>query len=259
MIKPCMALTTIFFLTGCGTEVTHKETQTDVRPVLAGTVKPLSVRPDTLNEEWAVEWWLPRHKQKLIDKTQQPVDLIFIGDSITHDWEGNGKAVWDERFAPRGAFNLGFSGDRTENVLWRLNNGAVDGLSPRLVVMMIGTNNTGHRMDTPADTALGIQTILDDLETRLPDTQILLLSIFPRGKTADDPKRRRNDEINALLTALSKKAHIHHRDIGAVFMNDNGVISDEIMPDLLHLSPAGYRLWAEAIEADVARLMGDAD
>lgn len=225
---------------------------------------PLSVQADTLNTEWAVEWWLPRHKQKLKDKDKQKVDLIVLGDSITHGWEGEGEAVWDEYFAPRNGFNLGFGGDRTENVLWRLDNGAVDGLSPKLVILMIGTNNTGHRMDSVEDTVAGINAILKKLKQKLPATDILLLGIFPRGATPDDPARLRNQQINRRLKANAvnrkwqrKHANVHYRDIGSIFVGDDGVISETIMPDLLHLSPEGYRLWAEVIEADVARIMAD--
>ena len=112
---------------------------------------PLSMQADTLNESWAVEWWLPRHEQKLIDKTKQDVDLIFMGDSITHGWEAEGQMVWQALYDERNGFNLGFGGDRTENVLWRIQNGAIDGISPKLTVMMIGTNNAGHRDEHAGD------------------------------------------------------------------------------------------------------------
>jgi len=224
---------------------------------------PLSVQANTLNEDWAVEWWLPRHEQKLLDKEKQNIELIFIGDSITHGWETEGKAIWDNHFAPRNGFNLGFGGDRTENVLWRLDNGAVDDLKPKLVILMIGTNNTGHRMDSPEETVSGIDAIIDKLSEKLPHTNILLLGIFPRGAQPDDPMRLRNREINQRLAAAAaktnwkhKNATVHFRDISSVFLNESGEISTSIMPDLLHLSPEGYRLWAEAIDADVTRLMG---
>lgn len=226
--------------------------------------KPLSIQADTLNEDWAVEWWMPRHKQKLKDKDKQKVDLIVLGDSITHGWESEGEDVWNQYYKPRNGFNLGFGGDRTENVLWRLNNGAVDGLSPKLLILMIGTNNTGHRMDSVDDTVAGIDAIIEKLGKKLPKTDILLLGIFPRGALPDDPGRLHNNQINQRLATLAEegkwkrsKAIVRYRDIGSVFLGESGTISEEIMPDLLHLSPEGYRLWAEAIEADVARIMAD--
>lgn len=218
---------------------------------------PLSVQPAKLVEEWSIEWWGPRHEQKLKDKETRDIDLIFIGDSITHDWEETGADVWDAFYSERNAFNLGFAGDRTENVIWRLQNGAVDGLSPKLVVMMIGTNNTGHRTDKAADTIAGIKAIIDELQTRLPGTQILLLGPFPRGENPDETERRLNADINILLELEAWPEQVHFKDISSEFINPDGTISKFIMPDLLHLSPVGYRLWAAAIEEDVARLMGD--
>jgi beta-glucosidase len=218
---------------------------------------PLSIQPDTLNEDWAVEWWLPRHEEKLNAKNQAQIDLVFIGDSITHGWEDAGKGVWAEYYERRHGFNLGFGGDRTENVLWRLDNKAVENLSPRLVVLMIGTNNTGHRMDPSAETVLGISAIIENMKSQLPDTQFLLLGVFPRGKTAGDPMRVRNDAINELLAKKPFGNRVHFRNINSVFLEPNGEIDEAIMPDLLHLSPHGYQLWAQAIDADVIRLMND--
>ncbi len=219
--------------------------------------QPVSVQPSMLEEEWSVEWWGPRHTQKLKDKTRQDIELIFIGDSITHDWEETGGQVWEAFYGHRKAFNLGFAGDRTENVLWRLQNGAVDGLSPKLVVMMIGTNNTGHRMDKATDTITGIKAIVSELQTRLPDTNILLLGPFPRGAQPNQAERILNADINTLLELEGWPDGVHFKDISAEFINPDGTISEFIMPDLLHLSPVGYRLWAAAIEEDVSRLLGD--
>ena len=98
--------------------------------------------------------------------------------------------MWTKYYADRNALNLGFSGDRTENVLWRLQNGEIDGIAPKLAVIMIGTNNTGHRSDPPEQIAAGVQAILSELQQRLPDTKVLLLAIFPRGADKDDPMRR---------------------------------------------------------------------
>ena len=241
----------LIFLTCSACQKTEPETYTQTKPA------PLSVQPAMLEEEWSVEWWGPRHAQKLKDKHTQDIDLIFIGDSITHDWEETGSKVWDSFYGHRKAFNLGFAGDRTENVIWRLQNGAVDGLSPKLVVLMIGTNNTGHRMDSAEDIALGIETIIDELRSRLPNTQILLLGVFPREQLSDAPMRRLNAEINQQLAQWPTKEKVHFKNIGAEFLSPNGEISELIMPDLLHLSPAGYRLWAAAIEEDISRLLGE--
>ena len=117
-----------------------------------------SVQPEVQTAEWAQSWWGKRHEEKLQEiKSRGQIDLIMIGDSITHGWEDGGKAIWDKYYAPRKALNLGFSGDRTEHVIWRLQHGEVDGISPRLAVIMIGTNNAGHRQEKSEDTAAGVQ------------------------------------------------------------------------------------------------------
>ena len=218
---------------------------------------PLSLQASTLDEDWSIEWWIPRHEQKLRDKTKQEINLVFIGDSITHGWENEGQEVWGEYYGLRGGFNLGFSGDRTENVLWRLRNGALDGVSPKLIVLMIGTNNTGHRMDSAEDTFIGIKAIIDELIQRTPSANILVLGLFPRGIELNDPMRERNARINTHLPELSTHTNVYFRNIGEVFTENDGTISEEIMPDFLHLSSAGYRLWAEAIEPDIIRLIGE--
>lgn len=218
--------------------------------------KPLSIQPVVHTAEWAVEWWGPRHEAKLLEKEQaaEPIEIVLLGDSITHGWESEGQNVWDNYFGTYQTLNLGFGGDRTEHVLWRLQNGAVDDIAPDLLMLMIGTNNTGHRLEPTGDTILGIQTILDELETRLPETDILLLAIFPRGETPDNAERLRNNAINVSLAKMTKSKRVHYRDIGAIFTQEDGTISQDIMPDLLHLSPKGYTLWAEAIKADVEKL-----
>lgn len=219
---------------------------------------PLSVKPEVHTADWAVKWWLPRHKQKLLEKSQmEKVDLVFLGDSITHAWEYEnvGLSVWQKRYEPLHALNLGFSGDRTEHVLWRLENGAVDNISPKLLVLMIGTNNTGHRQDKPADTALGIKTIIDALKSKLPSTKILLLGIFPRGATADDPLRMINDEVNKLMSTFDDGEHIQYLNINHVFLDEQKQLSTTVMGDLLHPNKEQYLVWADAIEPYITPLL----
>jgi beta-glucosidase len=215
-----------------------------------------ALTPEVQTAEWAVRWWLPRHEQKLADLAATgQVDLVMIGDSITHGWESAGRAVWDDHYADRRAFNLGFGGDRTEQVLWRLAHGAVDGIAPRLVVLMIGTNNTGHRQDPPGQTAAGIRAILDDLQSRLPSARILLLAIFPREASPDAELRRLNDAVNQRIAAFADGERVVYLDLADVFLAPDGTLSEGVMPDLLHPNEHGYRLWAEAMEPMIERLL----
>ena len=215
-----------------------------------------AVTPEVQTAEWAKSWWMPRHEAKLKEKeSMAKVDMLWIGDSITHGWEGKGKTVWEKYYAPRNALNIGFSGDRTEQVLWRLENGEIDGLHPKVVVIMIGTNNTGHRQDPAIETAEGVQAVLTKLKEKTPESKILLLGIFPRGATKEDPLRKLNDEINTILKTYGDNERVFFLDIGSKFLDDQGQLPTSIMADLLHPDEDGYRIWAEAIEESVVKLM----
>ena len=219
---------------------------------------PLSVKPVVQDAKWAQKWWMPRHKEKLALKEKMgKVDLVFLGDSITHAWDNKGQKVWQQYYAKRNALNIGFSGDRTEHVLWRLNHGAVDGINPKLLVLMIGTNNTGHRMDKAEDTALGIETILETLEDKLPDTKVLLLAVFPRGEKADHKMRVRNTEINNIIKNFADNKRVFWFNINDKFLEKDGTLSKTVMKDLLHPNQDQYKVWAEAIEPQVKKLMAD--
>ncbi|MBI1372779.1 MAG: acetylglucosamine-6-sulfatase [Phycisphaera sp.] len=220
--------------------------------------KPKAVTPEVQTAAWAVKWWMPRHEQKLAEKDKMGrVDLLYIGDSIIHGWENSGKATWDKYYGNRHALNLGFSGDRTEQVIWRIDHGEVDGIKPRLAIVMIGTNNTGHRMDKPEEIAAGVKMILDELGTHQPDMKVLLLAIFPRGEKPDDPKRVNNEQANAIIKTYADDKRVFWMNINDKFLTDDGILTKEMMPDRLHPKEMGYGIWAEAIEPTVKKLMGE--
>ncbi|MAS96776.1 MAG: GDSL family lipase [Verrucomicrobiales bacterium] len=195
--------------------------------------------------------------------------LVFLGDSITQGWSGKGKQVWEKYWAPLGAANFGIGGDRTEHILWRLENGNYDGLKPKLTVLMIGTNNTGHEgremsehggavySSTAEETADGVAEIISVLQEKQPQMKILLLAIFPRGATPEDPKRQKNEKINAMIENLADGEKVVFMDVNDVFLEEDGTLSKEIMPDLLHPNTHGYELWAEAIEGKVKEMMDE--
>ena len=201
------------------------------------------------------DWWQQRH-QKINDRAKQgDVDLIFIGDSITQGWEGDpGKDVWQKFYGSRKAMNAGIGGDRTQHVLWRLEHGNIDGIKPKLAVVMIGTNNSGA--DSPGDIAAGIMAIVEKLREKLPGTKILLLGVFPRGPNGEDEKRQVNVATNNIIKSLDDGKKVFYLDISDEFLGDDGKLSKQIMPDLLHLSTRGYEIWAEAIEPKVSELLG---
>ena len=203
-----------------------------------------------------IDWWGARHEAKLREVAQKgaEIDLVFLGDSITQGLERPASAkVVAETFPGMTVLNLGYNADKTENVLWRLRNGEVDGLSPKAVVVMIGTNNSGHRADPPEITAKGIGMILDDLRAKMPNAKIVLLSIFPRG----DAPHPINQQINALLPALADGKTVFHIDLNAVFLDANGQVPPDIMPDKLHPSAKGDALWMKALKPRLDQILGD--
>ena len=204
-------------------------------------------------------WWKQRHQQKKPLAKKGGHELVFIGDSITQGWEGHGKLTWDKYYGSRKALNLGYSGDRTEHVLWRLMNGELENVDPKLFVLMIGTNNTGQRQDPPEETAAGIQLILELLRDRKPDAKILLLSVFPRAEKPDAKPRLINNAINERIKTFADGDKIHWLDLSDTFLADDGSLPKEVMPDFLHPQAAGYEIWAKAMEAKIAALTGTAE
>ncbi|MBI1367565.1 MAG: GDSL family lipase [Planctomycetes bacterium] len=199
--------------------------------------------------------WMARHESFNARVKQGNVDMLMIGDSITHGWEGGGREIWAKYYAPRHAVNLGIGGDRTQHVLWRLQNGNIEGISPKLAVIMIGTNNA--RDNTPEQTAEGVTAIVNLLREKLPNTKILLLAIFPRGANNEDGLRKKNEAVNAIIAKLDDGKMIHYLNINDKFLGADGTLSKEIMPDLLHPNGKGYQIWADAIEPSVKELMGE--
>jgi lysophospholipase L1-like esterase len=200
--------------------------------------------------------WQARHKAMNERIKKGNVDLIFLGDSITHGWEGKGgKEVWEKYYGKRNAVNLGIGGDRTQHVLWRLENGNIDGITPKLAVIMIGTNNSSQ--NSPEDIAAGIKAIVEKLRAKLPQTKVLVLGIFPRGVDDKDRQRLVNTKTNEIVSKLADDKNVYYLDIGPKFLDKDGKLTKEIMPDLLHLSAKGYTIWAESIEPTVAKLMGE--
>ena len=199
--------------------------------------------------------WMKRHESFNARVKEGSVDLLFIGDSITQGWEGAGKAAWSEKYGKRNAVNLGIGGDRTQHVLWRLDNGNIDGIKPKLAILMIGTNNSGQ--NTSEQIAEGITAIVTKLRDKLPETKVLILAVFPRGADATNKNRMVNEGANQIVSKLADGKNIEYLDIGPKFLDDKGGLSKEVMPDLLHLNPASYQTWADSIEPHVARMMGE--
>jgi lysophospholipase L1-like esterase len=205
--------------------------------------------------------WMSSHEALVKQAKQGGIDLLFLGDSITAGWFwGNGGInVWKKCYAPRHAAEFGIGYDRTENVLWRITHGELDGIKPKVVVILIGTNNCGNEDDgkprnTTPEIIQGVTAIVNELRARLPESKILLFGIFPRGET-NNPVREQVRAVNAQLAKLDDGKRVKFMDIGPKFLGPDGTLSRAIMPDLLHPSEKGYRIWADAMESTLDQMM----
>ena len=204
--------------------------------------------------------WLARHESFVKEAHQGGIEILFLGDSITDFWRNRGLSVWNKYYATRHAANFGISGDRTQHLLWRMEHGELDGIHPGVVVLMIGTNNTGKERNsnktrnTIPETIAGVQAVVRELRAKLPGSKILLLGSFPRG-TLESPQRAQVAVINTVIAKLRDGRMVRFLDIGPKFLEPDGTLSRDIMPDLLHPSLKGYQLWADAMEPTLDEML----
>lgn len=201
-----------------------------------------------------------KHESFLARGKAGPVGLLFLGDSITEGWKSV-PAIWEKHYGAHAPANFGIGGDQTQHVLWRIENGELDGLAPKVVVLMIGTNNSGAH--TAEQIAEANRRIVARIRSKLPETKVLLLAVFPRGPRklrdgSDEPWEQRMAVIrgvNRELARLDDGKTVRFLDVGPAFLASDGTIPADVMPDQLHLSPKGYQLWADAMEPVLATML----
>ncbi len=206
---------------------------------------PDPAKPDRGNDEWRL-----RHAERVADVRSHAdkLDVLFIGDSITSGWLDIGKAVWEKEFVPLRAVNIGIAGSQTSHLLWQFENGAIDGIHPRVAVLMIGVNNiVASPSQSAADIARGISVIVTKLRGKLPNTQILLLGTFPKDPAPNMPDRLKIRELNSIIAQLNDGQWIRFLDIGGGFLDKDGNLNPDVSPDGVHLTELGYQKWARAI------------
>ena len=216
-----------------------------------------STEPAARKKEYpwmSVATWTGKHEAFLKRAKEGKIDLLFVGDSITEGWGNN--AVWQKTYGPLNAANFGIGGDTTEDVLWRLENGEVDGIAPKVAVVLIGTNNFGLEGHTPDAVVKGVTAVVQTLRKKLPATKILLLAIFPRDEKPTADIRKRIKTVNEQIVKLDDRKTVRFLDIGPKLSNPDGSLSKEVMPDFLHLSEKGYQIWADAMGPLLKELMG---
>lgn len=202
-----------------------------------------------------------RHESFLLRAKEGPVGLLFLGDSITDGWNRM-PHIWEHYYGRYAPANFGIGGDRTQHVIWRIENGELEGIHPRVTVLMLGTNNSG---DHTADEIFAAdKKIVELIRAKIPQTKVLLLAVFPRGprKTAAgvaEPWEQRMaviNEVNRRLATLDDGKNVRFLDINARFLGDDGRIPSNVMPDQLHPNGAGYQIWAEAMQPLLEQMMG---
>lgn len=222
----------------------------DPKPIPA-TVKPVS----------RAGGWMKRHDKFNEIAKRGNVDVLFLGDSITDAWggeghgSGGGSKIFEKEFVPLKAANFGISGDQTQHVIWRLQNGELEGIQPKVVMLMIGTNNAGS--NTAEEIADGITAVVKEIHKRSPKTKVLLLGVFPRNEKAEDKTRQKLNEVNKTISKLDDGGKtVKYLDIGPKFLKEDGTLTRDIMPDLLHLSEKGYQIWGDAVKGPIKDLLG---
>jgi len=183
-------------------------------------------------------------------------DIEFIGDSITQAWESNGSNVWNKFYGKRKVINMGVGGDRTQHVLWRFEHGQLDNIKAKVAVVMIGTNNSNKDEYSEADILQGVLAIVNQIRIRQPNTKIILMGIFPRGKTFS-AQRGKILQVNEALARLDDGKNIFYLDIGPQLIQDDGSITQSMMKDYLHPGEVGYEIWADAMEPKLEQLLGE--
>jgi lysophospholipase L1-like esterase len=205
-----------------------------------------------------------RHEEKVALVAREKFNLIMIGNSITNNFEKpEYQAVWNQFFAPRKALNLGFSGYRTENLLWNIDHGELQGQSPKVIVLEIGTNNVDEKnyptRHTAQQLAGGITAIVQRFRSKMPDARIILLRCFPGSYDGPNPTSHRAilERASDLVSKLDDGQHVFYCDVNHVFLNLDGSVNHQMMGDYLHPTPAGAKAWAQAMEPLLSDLMGD--
>ena len=210
--------------------------------------------------------WEKRHEAFVGIAKRGNVDLLFLGDSITDAWGGEGHGtngghkIFTSKFVPMKAANFGIGGDRTQHVIWRLQNGELDGIKPKVVQLMIGTNNSNGSDNTAEEIADGVKGIIDEIKKKSPSTKVLLLAVFPRNTGKDDAVKKiqkdKIDKVNSIISKLDDGGKsVKFLDIGSKFKDASGALPKELMPDQLHLSEKGYEIWANAVEGVITSML----
>jgi lysophospholipase L1-like esterase len=238
----------------CSAHRARPEAQSAPATTPAATTRQASVATTPIRR--TDSFWVTRNEVINERARRGGAELVFFGDSITHRWEENGKDVWNKYYAGRRAMNAGIDGDATQTLLWRIQHGNLEGIHPKVVILLIGSANTTDPRQSPEDITDAIHEIVKVVRNRAPEASILLLSILPRWYTRT-PEVERAAAANQLVSRLADNRKIFYLDISGKLVNSEGSESFYVMPEYVHLTRNGYEVWAEAMELTLARLLSE--
>lgn len=213
---------------------------------------PSTLKPEAQHRDHAYTWETRHEAVKERHRNIKP-EYVFIGDSITHHWAGeptddfgqHGKDFWSRLFGAHTVTNMGFGFDYIDNAYYRIQQGELDGISPRIIILMIGTNNLGHRKDTPGACAANTKALISLIRQKCPSSKILLLGILPRKEKNLTEAIR---ETNKLFSLLADQQHVFFSNPGLGLQESNsGALRKSCTTDGVHLSPAGYSILANEL------------
>lgn len=252
MKKIAVYLLLVLFLLGCETTDKPKESENQLSTELVENSASLAVKKDG-------EWWNTRH-QTILSKLSPNTELILVGNSIFNLLDNEDRhEVWEKYLDTYKTINMGISGDRTENVIWRLENGSLQNINPKLAVVLIGTNNTDGNhylhISTPEELAGGIKEICSIINEKLPTTKILLMGILPYGYKPNYRDNLNKATNNIISKFPEENPLVHYMYIGDIYCDEKGMVRKELMPDHLHPSPEGHLLMFKALNNKIKELM----
>ena len=206
--------------------------------------------------------WVSKHTELVEKAKRDNIDLYFEGDSITRRWEATHNANWDQNFGGWRAADFGAGGDRTQNVLYRIEHGELDGVNPKVIVLLIGTNNVGFVPVKGSDEALveditkGIKACLDVFQQKAPKAKILLMGITPRNTNGSTALMPTINKINQRIAKFANNKRIKYLNINDTLADNDGKLYEGMTDDGLHLTDKGYQIWADAMKPLLIKWLG---
>ena len=225
-------------------------------PVPEEVERPWLPSPLLVDYDWiSRKQWCEKVQAHIMDPTRSTAKLIFIGDSITQGWTDIARDVWDQAFGAYHPLRLGIGGDKTQQVLWRIQEGELQDLDPKALVLLIGTNNLGWG-NSVSDTVAGVEAVVSSIQVRLPKTTILLLGVLPAGEKFDDPRRQPIQAVNAALAEKFShpEANVQFLNLDAAFLQEDGSLSKAAFADFLHPTYHGYEIFARQLAGPLAKI-----